>query len=597
MSAVTSTYNEEPIEDAVAADDVAGLLTLTPKDVYEAIDASDKKLGKARKLRTEALKEFTGRYYNEDDGKHRPMNIVYRACRVLRAHIAHKNPKYTVTTDNQQIRGEALVIGDRLTNLADELGFKKLDKLLLLDAMLGPCAIVRMGMRVRSELETMEGRDLNPGQWYLRRVSLDDYVCDPRANRREELAWEGDRYRVSKERLLSSGKFDADVVKRIPNMPRRTKSDADRAESVGGNKGDAFELIDTVELIDVFFYDLGGGGRTVKVTLPTEYQCDEWLVVEEYEGPERGPYETLEFDPIPDNAVALSPVAAFREQSENLNNVLAKLLEQVSKSKRIPVIGNAVPSDEVEQLRQNQDGEVWQTQDPSAAKVMDMSFVSPELIPLGQMFMQHANTMAGNPDMLGGTGSSAQTATEFQGMMTTAGVMVDSMTSDHDEFWGRVGRHAMWYLTRDPFIQFGTTRRIPGGWNVPVLYTAEQREGDFEDFTLKVVSGSTVRMDENVKGKRMMELAAMVPNLVQTEMLTQGGFSAMGTLRVLGRRYGEDELDEMIPDPGLIQQAARRMQGIPPLTQGTPGGTGGGQQTRAIDTVRSAAGAAQGAMQ
>ena len=409
------------------------------------------------------------------------------------------------------------------------------------------------------------------------------------------MAWEGDRYRVSKERLLASGKFDEEIIKKIPTMPRRTKSTADRAENVGGTKNDqSFDLIDTIELIDVFFYDLGGGGRTVKVTLPVEYECDKWLVVEEYQGPERGPYEVMEFDPLPDNAISLAPVAAFREQSENLNNVLAKLLEQVSKSKRIPVVSDSVASDDIEQLRQAGDGEIWKTADPTAAKVLDMSFVSPELIPLGQMFLQHANTMAGNPDMLGGTGSSAQTATEFQGMMTTAGVMVDSMTTDHDEFWSRVGRHGMWYLTRDPFIQFGTTRRIPGGWNVPVMYTAEQREGDFEDFSLKVVAGSTVRMDENVKGKRMMELAAMVPQLVQTEMMTQGGFSAMGTLRVLGRRFGEDELDEMVPDPGLIKQTAMRMQGIPPLTQGTP--QTGGQQTRAIDSVRSAASAATGAM-
>lgn len=595
MSAVTSPPNLNAAEPA--ADDVRGLLTLRPKDVYEAIDASDSRLSKARKLRTEALREFTGRYYNEDHGKNRPMNIVYRACRVLRAHIAYQSPKYTVTSDNQAVRGEATVLGDKLTHLADELGFRHLDKLAMLDAMLGPCAIVRMGIRVSSELETMEGRDLNPGQWYIRRISLDDYVCDPRANRREEMAWEGDRYRVSKERLLASGKFDTETVKRIPNMPRRSKSSDDRADSVsGGGKDQAFDLIDTIELIDVFFYDLGGSGKTVKVTLPVEFESDEWLVVEEYQGPERGPYEMLEFDPLPDNPIALAPVSAFREQSENLNNVLSKLLEQVSKSKRVPVVGDQLPTDTIDQLREAEDGEIWKTPDPSAAKVLDMSFVSPELIPLGQMFMQHANTMAGNPDMLGGTGSNAQTATEFQGMMTTAGVMVDSMIADHDQFWGRVGRHALWYLTRDPFIQFGSVQRIPGGWNVPVQYTAEQREGDFEDFALKVIPGSTVRMDENVKGKRMMELAAMVPQLVQTEMLTQGGFSAMGTLRVLGRRFGEDELDEMIPDPGLIQEAARRMQGIPGITQGTPRGMGGGQQTRAIDTVRSAAGAATGAM-
>lgn len=558
---------------------------ITPSKLAKAIEAADDQSRRFRELRKQAIAEYVGRYYNVDDGKARPMNLVYRSCRVLQAHLAHASPKYTISTDNPMIRGEATVLGMLISQLMLELNFARMDKLLLLDALLSPRAVVRMGMKSSAETVTMEGRDLNPGQWYVRRISPDDHVKDPRANRPEELAWEGDRYRVTREALMVSGIFNPETIEKLTKLPRRDRDAHTRAENIGGQKTDKdFELIDTVELVDVFFYDLGGSGKTIKVTMATEYESDEYLRVEEYEGPERGPYAWLEFDPIPDNIEALAPVAGYREQSENVNNILAKTLEQLGKSKRIPVVSENTPTDEINALKATRDGEVWRTNDPAGAKVLDMSFVSPELIPIGQMFLQYANTMAGNPDMMGGTGSSAKTATEFSGLMSTAGGIVDALASTHDAFLTQIGRHSLWYLVRDPFIKRGTSMRIPGGFQIPVVYDAEQREGDFEDFMLKVEPGSTLRIDENVKAKRLMDLAAMVPGLVQTEMVTQGGFSARGTLKVLARRLGEDEIDEMLPDPGLIQEAAMKYAAIPPVRQGVPGG----QQMRPIDSVRSA---------
>lgn len=560
---------------------------ITPAKLAKAIEAADDRSRRARELRKQAMQEYVGRYYNEDDGKQRPMNLVYRSCRVLQSHLTHNSPKYTISTDNAMIRGEALVLGMLVSQLMEELDFARMDKLLLLDALLSPRAVVRMGMKSSAETVTMEGRDLNPGQWYIRRVSPDDHVIDPRANRPEEAAWEGDRYRVSKDALLDSGVFDREAIERLATLPRRDRDAETRAEQISGKKADKdYELIDTVELIDVFFYDVAGSGRTVKVTMATEYETQEYLRVEEYEGPERGPYAWLEFDPIPDNISALPPVAGYREQSENVNNILAKVLEQLAKSKRVPVVSESTPTDEINALRTAGDGDIWKTSDSSGAKVLDMSFVSPEALPIGQMFLQYANTMAGNPDMMGGTGSGAKTATEFSGLMSTAGGIIDALAGTHDAFLTKIGRHAMWYLVRDPLIKRGTTKRIPGGFQIPVVYDAEQREGDFEDFMLKVEPGSTIRIDENVKAKRLMELAAMVPQLVQTEMVTQGGFSARGTLKVLARRLGETEIDEMLPDPALIQEAAMKYAAIPQVRQGVPGA--GSQQTRPIDAVRSA---------
>ncbi len=561
--------------------------------MYKAIEASDKRMRRERELRTQAMREYTGRYWQEDDEKKRPMNLVYRACRVFQAHIAYRNPKFSIDTDDGTVRGEALVLAALLNNLAMELDFSGIDRMLLLDAMLGPRAIVRMGMKAGADVVTQEGRDLNPGQWYLRRISLDDHLVDPRAKRRYEMAWEGDRYRVSKDALLDAGIFDNSIIERLPTMPTRSPTGADRADDLSGKRSENdYELIDTVELVDLFFYDTGGSGRTLKMTLPTEREADTYLREEEFEGPERGPYEWMEFDPIPDNLSALAPVASFREQSENVNNVLAKALEQIGMSKRIGVVDEEAPEDEVDAIKDANDGKIVRSRGAKLT-VADFSFVSPELIPMGKMLAQFANVQAGNPDVLGGS-SESDTATEYAGNMATANVLTDMLVDIHDGLWTRVGRHALWYLTHDPLIQRGTSIRIPGGEKIPVRYSAQDREGSFEDFRLKVVPRSSVRVDDNLKARRITEMAAQVPALVQTEAMTGGGFSAFGTIKVLGRTVGIDELDEMFPDPGLIQQTLMKYAALGPPTQGVPqrpGAVTSNQQTTPIAAVRSAAAA------
>lgn len=562
----------------------------TPSKLYEAIDEADVVMRRARELRVEAFREYTGRYYGEDDTVSRPINIVYRAVKVLQAHIAHTYPEYEIETDDPSVRGEAVVLSLVLSRLADELRFVHIDRLALLDAMLGPRAVVRMGMRVGDEVVTQEGRGLNPGQWYIRRISLDNHLVDSAAREQELIAWEGDRYLVSRDRVLESGLFDNAIIESLPTLPSRAPGGQQRLDSLSGRSPRGTrELIDCIELIDVFLYDVGGRGETIKLTLPADRQMESGYLLEDlYQGPERGPYEWLEFDPIPDNLESLPPVSGFREQSVNLNDILTKLLTQISKSKNIAVVGEDTPEDEVDAIREADDGTVLRVRDPRSAKVLNMSITDPGLIPLGQMFMHFANVQAGNPDILSGVKTSSDTATEYAGQATAAQQLLSIMVSAHDQFWTRVGRHALWYLVHDPMIQVGTTKRLPGGAEVRLKYSAEAREGDWADFRLRVRPSSTVRVDPNVKADKVARLIGMVPVLAQAEAMTGGYVDAAACVRVLGRHLGVEEMDECFRDPAMLERAAMKYQAVPPLTPGVPVEVGGPAQTRPMDAIRSA---------
>lgn len=555
------------------------------KKMQQALSAAKERSQRSRTLREEAFREFLGRFYATDDNISRPMNLVNRACKVIQAHLAARNPRFDVQCDDPMLKGESVTLGMLITESAQELNFTRLDRLFILDALLGPRAVARMGTRTGDEIQTIAGRSYAVGEWYIRRISPDDHHVDPSARDPEELAWEGDSYRVRKEslrRILPQNVVDSLPV--LPIRPGGESGQAGRVEEIGADTAgsDRFGLIEMVELTDVFLYDPSGNGETLKLTMLAEGGND-YLRQTVFEGPRKGPYAWFEFTPIPDNIDALPPVAEHREQSENVNKVLTKLIEQIARSRRIPVYGDNMRDDEIEAIETNRDGEGVRCQDPTQAKILDMTVISPELAPLAQMLLRFANIQANNPDMMGGTGSDASTATEFQGLSLGANTMTEFMVDAHDSFWSEIGQNRMWEAIHDPFVQFGATRRAPGGESIPVYYSAEARRGQYEQFRCEVVQRSTVRMDDAARANNLVKLAGLVPAYVQTEMITRGAFSAFGTIREIAKRMGEHDLDVMIRDPGLLQQLAQRFAFTPQLSRGVPmggmsgmgGGTGG----------------------
>src|SRR5690606_19227773 len=108
--------------------------------------------------RTEAIQEYGGRFWYEDDRKQRPLNLVQRGVKVLVAHLSARNPRFEVTTERLQFRAQARKFSKQLEQRADKAGRVKFSRLCLLEAFFGGKAVVRIGQRSTADVVRVDDR-------------------------------------------------------------------------------------------------------------------------------------------------------------------------------------------------------------------------------------------------------------------------------------------------------------------------------------------------------------------------------------------------------------------------------------------------------
>lgn len=550
-----------------------------------------------RELRIEAIREYCGRFYYEDDGKRRPLNLVNRGINIILPHLATHRPRELVTAKRTRLRGEADMLGMVLTELDKEMGRVHLSRMAVFEALVGPAAIVRVGLRAGPESVILDGQHWDLGEPGARITDLDDYGIDPAARSLEEAAWEYERYRLPRSVALESGVFAGheDIIRNMRGLRDGVPGDQAEAERLtSGDNNDRHDLGDAVEFLDVAIR--GEDGAVVFVTLPADEGYEgEYLREDEWLGWERGPFLRLEFFPIAAQPMGVPWVAHSREQSESMNKVFGKIARQVEQTKRLLVASRQTSADDIETLRQARDGDtVFVDGTPSElVQAVELGGVAKELLGLVGLLQEWANTQSGNLDILGGTGSDAKTATEFSSLRASANVIVEDMARTHEMFQGELSASLAWHLIHDPLILKTTTKRLPGGHLVDVTYSAEAREGAWSDFEFKIEHQSMGRQDPNARARRLVEIMNLAMQSAAVTMQTGGAWNTEAFLRIIGREFQLDEIDELWLAGNL---EAVQMQAATGPAMGTPMGPGRVRVQAPAKRGTTGANALQGAM-
>lgn len=549
------------------------LLLPSPKKLNTLIARSDERLKVFRDRRNEAIRESLGRFHTKDDGVARVMNLMQRGMTVLIAQLAAQGPLHDLRTRRSALRVQTLKHQLRLDRLAEETNRVQLSRMCIVDALMGNKAIVRSGQRAGGEVVAIDGRLYNKGQPYHRRIDLDDYIFDPAARSREEAWCEGDRYRLKRQDALDSGLFDPDWINEIPSIADgRFTNDGDPVEDLSGKRtSEDYEHTDLIELVDLIIYD---SNRPLKVTMSPRGEVDEYLRIEDYEGPEGGPYSHLEYYPIPNQPMGLALASIWREQNDALRGVTAKWIEQVGMSKKVAAYQKSREKD-ANTLREASHGQfVALDGPPEEVTVYDFGMVSPELQPVIGALMNFWSVQSGSLDSLGGTSGKGNTATEFQGLMANANQMLEDFLRTQETFEAELSRHDLWFLTHDPLINESLIARMPGTEEFEVKYTAEQREGDFADFNVRIKPRSMMRVDSAIRARRVIESMNTIGTLAPMSTVMGGPIDLQAVARVLGRELDIDEMDELVPDPVGQMMTEQIYGGVPFEGQGMVAGRG-----------------------
>lgn len=553
-------------------------IMIGPRDLWENIQEGQDKLEPFRDARKKALREYVGRHYGNNGDEVRPLNLVNHAISVLLPNLCPSRLEYRVRPRRLALSFEAEMLGTALTHYAREIDLIETIRKAVIDAILSPIGIIKCGLRVGDEVVKINDRYVNIGEFYCQRVDLDDWVVDPTARDWREVYWEANKVRVPRIMALESGLFPSEIIERLPNIGQDISA-KEKVEELGdpdSKPGYKYDMLDIIELLDVTLFEHDGAIWNVVLPAQEDFGTD-YLSVREWQGPERGPYEHIGFQYVPNNLLPAPLSGIWKDLAEALNDVATKMMRNAARAKTIFAYAHSA-EDEAERAREAPDGEFIAVDDPTQINSVEMGGIHHAYVPFLDVGMQWWNMMSGNITMLAGsTQTGADTATEFQGLQANMGVRIKDMIARCDDFKRRIGEHILWEIVHDPLVRKPLPVRMPGGETIEVVYDAESREGDFWDFSLEVQPTVPVNLDPQVRARRLVEVFAQIPQWAQTEAITQGRFNFSKMVHAVAREFDMPELEEVTMDPAIAMMNEQMFAQMPQPAMGQPAGRYPGQ--------------------
>lgn len=535
-----------------------------------AVSFGFKKMEGYRKTRRMIVAQYAGRLYGGDqkrddsDYKAAPLNLLYVAMTTYVANLAYNDPKFRVSTPVLPYRMYAGTLGLMLDHLTKEVHLRNTLRMSIVDALCG-CGIIKTGIAPAGMgIVESHGGMLDIGQPYADRVDLDDYVCDPLARSKQEMAWEGNRFRISKQQLLEEGLIPPGRVEQLTSRYDQAEGYKKDVASVGDSKSiaqRANEINDYVDLVEVYL-----PRENLIVTLPWEPGeggGSKPLVEAEFQGPEGGPFHLLGFAFVPDNPIPIASASIWYDMHMMANEIARKIKRQAARAKRVLAYEGRGYED-AQTIENAEDDETVRVDHIDAMKEFERGGVTDDSYKFMGWCRQQFSEIAGNIDLLSGLGSQESTATQAEMVQGNSTIRIDDAKNLVYHFAAEAGRDLAFFCHTDPLIDKKLVKRV-GGVDIQVRYTPEMREGDFLDYMFTVYPESMARKDPNVTVRRAMDFAStVIPAFAQAFQILGPGFKIDNALAWVARETGFEEADEFIDSPALMQWMMMRQQMAPP---------------------------------
>ena len=432
-----------------------------------AMERDRRSLQVFRDNRLKALKAYAGHHYsNRGADTEQPCNFLKLFVRAMVRNLVAKNPRFHLSSWNRKI--EPVLDGTRewADREAERQRFDIIFQRIVLDALFS-IGIAKVGVTSPSD-SNVRGWRVPAGSAFIDRVGLDDWVVDTYADSFETVAYEGHRFRVPLESVLSSDLYEKSAREDLSASEYRfTNEDGDeRAAAMGTEEvGPAEELEDMVDLWSVYLprtkrlltmaAGVNGevpGGRRESVVL----RDVEWY------GPDEGPYHHLTFGLMPDNLMPPAPVQDLIFPNKVLNDLARKLVGQAGRQKTL-AIGRLGAGDDAEKVKRSSDGDVLLLSDPES--VREFAFGGPNAMnyQFFEAFRGLFDQLAGNLSTILGLKPLSGTARQESILDANSSATVADMAETTASFVSRTCRSWLWWEWNSPVRRMRSVKEGPQG--------------------------------------------------------------------------------------------------------------------------------------
>jgi hypothetical protein len=380
--------------------------------LYQAWLKSRISLEKPRVSRREAAREVVGGRYADNDANHEvyiPLLSMY--VDIVLGNLVSDDPR--VMLDTSDVRKKPTVKAQEAwaNQQFKRMGLADTLQRWVVDAGYGT-GVLKLGIASPAEADQRAGT-ATAGMPYIGLVGLDDFAFDPYATDWAETGFEANRYRVPLASVKDDSTYNR-VRKTLTGEPpkpyNREGDERARMISRGWRNSGASddELEEHVDLWE--FYCRREG---LLMTFAEEQlwgdSVQEPLAVRKFSGPSCGLFYKLGLTlPVPDQCLSVGPIQRLYPMHALVNRLYRKLSKQAGRQKQVSLYpGNQ--TEDMNRLRQAQDGDVIQFDKPDAVKVWS----SPGADAANAAFSENARNlyswMAGNLDAAGGLAPQAKT--------------------------------------------------------------------------------------------------------------------------------------------------------------------------------------------
>lgn len=492
-----------------------------------------------------------------------------------------------------------------------------------------------------------------PSRWpSFRRISPRRYLQDPLAIEHEEQRWRAHLVIRDKEDLLEEAKANPSRgwnVEEIEAMPESAELNRYRGPSEGPDGQHGTSGLDRHEVSYWVIWcpemqpddkkgpSKGYNGAQLYLGVGTNTNGSpetKWLrKPQPFYGPRWGPYQTSGAYAVPDEAIALSPIAGTKQQSEHLNAVARANQRAVEDYKRMALVGNNDPDLELT-VTEGRHGYVYTTNAedlPRQVVQMELGGLTAQMLAAEDRARQSLDRNTGLPEAMRGNIEGGATATEVTAAMTGGSTRVQHHIDKFRDFVAANLRTVSWYLEFDDTIQpfalgedavrmmqdeFG--QQMEEFWFAPGLGDG-QRYDDFDDYDFEIEVYSMERTSEQQNAQLAQELDFLVlnvgpamlqnPHIRWKEYLEQRG--DLRGINDYGRLFDVDLARELgaammqmgeIPEPVPTGQSVQPrlmsdLAGPRPSGPSPYGGVGAGRERKSFGPSKMLQGGAPGGQQ
>jgi len=356
------------------------------------------------------------------------------------------------------------------------------------------------------------------GQPFCDKVDMADYIGDRAARNRQEMHFEGYRYRLPLQYIAESGLFK-NYDKLVPNL--RLYGQGTHPEEISkGNKVQKSneEIYPTGELANVWLPD-----SNVIVTIAPEGQGDKYLREVEWDGPETGPMDVLGFKYFPDTVVPIPPAYNWMDVNKIINVVVTKMKEMVEREKTIAVGDLNDPEDKL--LVKNSKHGDFLLLKGGADTVKEITYggFNPQSFPFLQFLLGEFSRLGPNLNLTGGREALAGTLGQEQMLQTNALREIDDMVTQIYNFSQSVMLKLSHFLTTD-VLKTGNFSQDFQGISQQRTYYSNKIEGVLSDYDITIEPYSLSRMNPEVRYQRMLQLISQIVIPLTPLAMQQGSY-------------------------------------------------------------------------